>query len=68
MNKYEQFDASMIQLKKIEQQLNTLTTNADVSLSQIMKLKDEATTHYKNCNDVLKEIKDTSNKQSTTNE
>lgn len=60
MNKYEEFDNSLSELKRIESELNTLTTNDNVSLSQVMKLREEANTHYKNCNEVLKEIKDSS--------
>ncbi len=56
MNKYEEFDKSMAQLKKIEQELNTLSNSDNVSLSKIMQLRDEAATLYKTCNDVLKNI------------
>lgn len=64
MNKYEEFDNSMAQLKKIEQELNSLSNSDNVSLNNIMQLRESATNHYKICNDVLKEIKETS-KQNT---
>ena len=57
MNKYEEFDNSMAQLKKIEQDLNTLSNSDNVSLAKVMQLRNEATTHYKVCDDVLKNIK-----------
>ncbi len=57
MNKYEEFDNSMAQLKKIEQDLNALSNSDNVSLAKVMQLRNEATTHYKVCDDVLKNIK-----------
>lgn len=57
MNKYEEFDNSMAQLKKIEQDLNTLSNSDNVSLAKVMQLRNEAATHYKVCDDVLKNIK-----------
>lgn len=57
MNKYEEFDNSMAQLKKIEQDLNALSNSDNVSLAKVMQLRNEATTHYKVCYDVLKNIK-----------
>lgn len=47
----------MAQLKKIEQDLNTLSNSDNVSLAEVMQLRNEAATHYKVCDDVLKNIK-----------
>ena len=57
MNKYEEFDNSMAQLKNIEQELNTLSNSENVSLAKVMQLRNEAATHYKVCDEVLKNIK-----------
>ena len=47
----------MAQLKKIEQDLNTLSNSDNVSLAEVMQLRNEAATHYKVFDDVLKNIK-----------
>lgn len=65
-NKYEEFDKSLAELKNIENKLELLTTKNDTSLKNIMELKEQASIHYKICNDVLSELKE-SPKQ-TTNE
>ncbi len=58
MEKYEQFDISMAKIKKIEKELIELGNKENISLKQIMELREEATKHYKICNDILKELKD----------
>lgn len=58
MEKYEQFDISMAKIKKIERELIELGSKENISLKQIMELREEATKHYKVCNDILKELKD----------
>ena len=58
MEKYEQFDISMAKIKKIERELIELGNKENISLKQIMELREEATKHYKVCNDILKELKD----------
>lgn len=60
MNKYEQFDISMSKLKKIENELNEISNKNDIPLNKVMELREEATQHYKVCNEILKEIKDNS--------
>lgn len=56
MNKYEEFDNNMEQLKRIEDELNKLSASENVSLNKIMQLRNEAATYYKACNEVLKDI------------
>lgn len=64
MNKYEEFDNSLDELKRIEQELSILSNSDNVSLNSVMQLRESANNHYKICNDVLKDIKESS-KQST---
>jgi NTP pyrophosphatase (non-canonical NTP hydrolase) len=61
MNKYEQFDISMSRLKEIEKELSDLINKDNPPLGKVMLLREEATHHYKICNDTLKDLKDNSN-------
>lgn len=63
MNKYQEFDNSFSALKLIEQKLQEINKKENISLSEVMDLREKAATHYKICNDILKEIKDTSKQQ-----
>lgn len=63
MNKYQEFDNSFSALKLIEQKLQEIIKKENISLSEVMDLREKAATHYKICNDILKEIKDNSKQQ-----
>lgn len=63
-NNYEEFDKRMEELKIIEKNLRELSSKDDVSLQEVMKLRDEANEHYMFCSNILKEI---ANRNSNTN-
>lgn len=58
MEKYKQFDESMNELEKIEQKLQNISTKKNISLSEVMALRESAATHFQNCNEILKELKE----------
>ena len=57
MSKYKQFDQDLKNLKIIEDKLKRLSEQKDnISLDEVMQLRDEALKLHSNCNSILKEI------------
>lgn len=56
MDKYKDFDNSFSALKLIEKKLEEISKKENVSLSEVMELREKAASHYKICNDILKEL------------
>lgn len=59
-NKYKEFDESMQALQNIENELKVLSSSKDVKLETVMNLREDALKHHRICNDIIKEIKETS--------
>lgn len=59
-NKYKKFDDSMQALQNIENELKSLSSSKDVKLETVMNLREDALNHHKICNDIIKEIKESS--------
>lgn len=59
-NKYKKFDDSMQALQNIENELKSLSSSKDVKLETVMNLREDALKHHKICNDIIKEIKESS--------
>lgn len=59
-NKYKEFDLSMQALQDIENKLKLLSSEKNIKLEVVMNLREEALQHHKICNEIIKEIKETS--------